>query len=62
MNGDEHTPNWPDPKERYDRVKVSVIISCDGRGLSQSEAEEICRKLERVATGRSKTRTVSAIV
>ena len=58
-----HTPNWPkDDDERKTLVRITVKIECDGRGLSQKDAERICKGIERVATGRSKTRTVSAIV
>lgn len=60
----EITPNWPNHSYggRYTSVTISVKISDNGRGLSRSEAAQICKKLERTARGRSTLREVSAIV
>lgn len=57
-----HTPNWPKDNQRRTLVRISVEVRCDGRGLSREDADKICRRFERIAIGRSKTRTVSAIV
>ena len=48
-------------KERYQVVRITVKISDPGRGLNQEDIDKVCRRLEKVALGRSKTRNVSAV-
>lgn len=59
-----HTPNWPKGEDstRFNSITISVKITCDTRGLNRQEAAKLCKAIERLATGRSKQRTVSAIV
>lgn len=57
-----HTPHWPEDGEPRTSITISVKITCDGRGLSRAEADKLCQRIERLATGRSQTRTVSAII
>lgn len=55
-----HTPNWPEDGERRDRIRITVTIT-DERGLSREQVAKLCKRFEKIATGRAKARTVSAI-
>jgi hypothetical protein len=47
--------------ERFTRVRISVVITCNSRGMNRKEIERLCFRLERTAKGRSSSRKVSAI-
>lgn len=56
-----HTPNWGKEK-RYTLIRISVQVKDEGRGLTREQAAKYCKRIEKMITGRSKLRTVSAIV
>ncbi len=47
--------------DTYTAIRISIKITCDGRGMSRPEIDKLCRRLEKTAKGRSKTRKVSAV-
>lgn len=48
-------------KHRYQVVRISVKVSDTGRGLSQEQIDKLCHRIEKIAKGKSRTKTVTAI-
>lgn len=61
-----HTPNWPEGEDdtRFDTIVITVKIKCDTErsSLNRKDVDKICAKLEKAATGKSRLRTVSALL
>jgi len=57
-----HTPKWPEGV-KSSSIEITVKVNTgNGQPLTREQADKLCRRFERVATGLSLTRTVSAIV
>lgn len=46
---------------RYQVVNLNVRISTCGRGLTTTDIEKLCSKLQKVCQGRSKNHDVSVV-